>query len=38
MENTLFVKYNEKKREIDKELYNARITLDNQKNELVTLL
>jgi hypothetical protein len=38
MENTLFVKYNEKKREIDKELYNARITLDNQKNDLVTLL
>lgn len=38
MENTLFIKYNEKKRELDKEIYNGRIILDTQKNELVTLL
>ena len=38
MENALFVKYNEKKRELDKQIYNGRIILDNQKNELVTLL
>ena len=38
MENTLFVKYNEKKRELDKQIYNGRILLDSQKNELVTLL
>jgi len=38
MENTLFVKYNEKKRELDKQVYNGRIALDSQKNELVTLL
>jgi len=38
MENTLFIKYNEKKRELDKEIYNGRIILDSQKNELVTLL
>lgn len=38
MENALFTKYNEKKRDLDKQIYNGRIILDNQKNELLSLL